>query len=44
VGSSFDFALGRMVTAVVIACPHALGSAVPPVVVVSAGRAAGHGL
>ncbi|HEY7518989.1 MAG TPA: heavy metal translocating P-type ATPase [Methylomirabilota bacterium] len=43
-GSSFNFALGRMVTVMVIACPHALGLAVPLVVAVSTSLAAGHGL
>jgi Cu2+-exporting ATPase len=43
-GSSFNFALGRMVTVMVIACPHALGLAVPLVVAVSTALAAGHGL
>jgi P-type Cu2+ transporter len=43
-GSTFHFALGRMVTVMVIACPHALGLAVPLVVAVSTALAAGHGL
>ncbi len=43
-GSRVDFALGRMVTVMVIACPHALGLAVPLVVAVSTALAAGHGL
>ncbi len=43
-GSTFNFALGRMVTVMVIACPHALGLAVPLVVAVSTALAAGHGL
>src|SRR3546814_6386596 len=34
-GSSFEFALERMVTVMVITCPHALGLAVPQVVAVS---------
>ena len=35
VGREFDFALERMVTVMVITCPHALGLAVPLVVAVS---------
>ena len=42
--STFNFALGRMVTVMVIACPHALGLAVPLVVAVSTALSAGHGL
>jgi Cu2+-exporting ATPase len=38
------FALERMVTVMVVACPHALGLAVPLVVAVSTSLAAGHGL
>jgi P-type Cu2+ transporter len=34
-GAAFDFALERMVTVMVITCPHALGLAVPLVVAVS---------
>jgi P-type Cu2+ transporter len=34
-GQTFDFALERMVTVMVITCPHALGLAVPLVVAVS---------
>ncbi|MBE0429015.1 MAG: copper-translocating P-type ATPase [Thermoleophilia bacterium] len=41
---SFAFALERSVTVMVIACPHALGLAVPLVVAVSTALAAGHGL
>jgi P-type Cu2+ transporter len=41
---SFSFALERTVTVMVIACPHALGLAVPLVVAVSTALAAGHGL
>jgi len=44
VGRAFDFALERMVTVMVITCPHALGLAVPLVVAVSTGLAAGRGL
>ena len=44
VGRQFDFALERMVTVMVITCPHALGLAVPLVVAVSTALAAGHGL
>ena len=44
VGREFNFALGRMVTAMVITCPHALGLAVPLVVAVSTSFAAANGL
>ena len=40
----FDFALERMVTVMVITCPHALGLAVPLVVAVSTAIAASSGL
>ena len=40
----FDFALERMVTVMVITCPHALGLAVPLVVAVSTAIAAKNGL
>ncbi|MGM0412091.1 MAG: copper-translocating P-type ATPase [Pseudomonadota bacterium] len=43
-GFAFDFSLERMVTVMVITCPHALGLAVPLVVAVSTTRAARHGL
>ncbi|HXG04050.1 MAG TPA: heavy metal translocating P-type ATPase [Candidatus Binatia bacterium] len=43
-GSSLSFAVGRMVTVMVIACPHALGLAVPLVVAVSTALSAGRGL
>lgn len=43
-GQSFQFALERMVTVMVITCPHALGLAVPLVVAVSTAIAAGNGL
>lgn len=43
-GREFNFALERMVTVMVITCPHALGLAVPLVVAVSTSRAAGSGL
>ncbi|PYP98651.1 MAG: heavy metal translocating P-type ATPase, partial [Gemmatimonadetes bacterium] len=43
-GRSFDFALERMVTVMVITCPHALGLAVPLVVAVSTGISARNGL
>lgn len=42
--AGFSFALGRTVTVMVIACPHALGLAVPLVVAVSTAIAAGNGL
>lgn len=41
---SFSFALERTVTVMVIACPHALGLAIPLVVAVSTALAARHGL
>jgi Cu2+-exporting ATPase len=44
VGQEFAFALERTVTVMVIACPHALGLAVPLVVAVSTGLAARNGL
>ncbi|MGD8816927.1 MAG: copper-translocating P-type ATPase [Acidobacteriota bacterium] len=43
-GASFEFALERMVTVMVITCPHALGLAVPLVVAVSTALAATNGL
>ena len=43
-GRGFSFALERMVTVMVITCPHALGLAVPLVVAVSTAIAARHGL
>ena len=43
-GQSFNFALERMVTVMVIACPHALGLAVPLVVAVSTALSASNGL
>jgi Cu2+-exporting ATPase len=43
-GQTFGFAIERMVTVMVIACPHALGLAVPLVVAVSTALAAGRGL
>jgi Cu2+-exporting ATPase len=44
VQEDFAFSLERMVTVMVIACPHALGLAVPLVVAVSTALAAGSGL
>jgi Cu2+-exporting ATPase len=44
VGKSFGFALERMVTVMVIACPHALGLAVPLVVALSTAISARNGL
>jgi Cu2+-exporting ATPase len=43
-GESFEFALERMVTVMVITCPHALGLAVPLVVAVSTKLTAQNGL
>jgi len=43
-GQDFAFAIERTVTVMVIACPHALGLAVPLVVAVSTALAAKHGL
>ena len=43
-GASLPFAVERMVTVMVIACPHALGLAVPLVVAVSTALSAGNGL
>ncbi len=44
VGASYQFAIARMVTVMVIACPHALGLAVPLVVAVSTRLSATSGL
>src|SRR5699024_1162025 len=41
---SFDVALERMVTVMVITCPHALGLAAPLVIAVSTSLSAKHGL
>jgi Cu2+-exporting ATPase len=43
-GRDFDFAIERMVTVMVITCPHALGLAVPLVVAVSTALGAKRGL
>lgn len=43
-GASFDFALERMVTVMVISCPHALGLAIPLVVAISTAVSAKNGL
>jgi P-type Cu2+ transporter len=43
-GQTFNFALERMVTVMVITCPHALGLAVPLVVAVSTALSATNGL
>jgi len=43
-GQGFEFALERMVTVMVITCPHALGLAVPLVVAVSTSLSARSGL
>ncbi len=42
--ASFTFAVARAVTVMVIACPHALGLAIPLVVAVSTALSARHGL
>jgi len=43
-GSNLSFAIERMVTVIVICCPHALGLAVPLVVAKSTALSAKHGL
>lgn len=43
-GAPLDFAIERMVTVMVVACPHALGLAVPLVVAVSTSLSASNGL
>lgn len=43
-GKQFDFALERMVTVMITACPHALGLAIPLVAAVSTSILAQHGL
>lgn len=43
-GYAFAFALERMVTVMVISCPHALGLAIPLVVAISTSLSAQHGL
>ena len=43
-GESFNFALSRTVTVMVITCPHALGLAIPLVVAVSTALSAKSGL
>lgn len=43
-GSAFDVALERMVTVMVITCPHALGLAAPLVIAISTTLSAKHGL
>jgi Cu2+-exporting ATPase len=43
-GASFNFALSRTVTVMIITCPHALGLAIPLVVAVSTALSAKNGL
>jgi Cu2+-exporting ATPase len=43
-GGSLEFAVGRTVTVLVIACPHALGLAIPLVIAISTTLAARNGL
>ncbi|AKD04332.1 Cation-transporting P-type ATPase [Pontibacter korlensis] len=43
-GAELDFALERMVTVMVISCPHALGLAIPLVVAISTAVSANNGL
>nr|WP_232424805.1 copper-translocating P-type ATPase [Algoriphagus resistens] len=43
-GEDFNYALERMVTVMIISCPHALGLAVPLVVAISTSVSARHGL
>jgi Cu2+-exporting ATPase len=43
-GKPWDYALERMVTVMVISCPHALGLAIPLVVAISTSVSAGKGL
>jgi len=44
VGKEFSFALERMVTVMVISCPHALGLAIPLVIAISTALSAQRGL
>jgi P-type Cu2+ transporter len=44
VGATLDFTITRMVTVLVIACPHALGLAIPLVVAISTTMGASNGL
>jgi Cu2+-exporting ATPase len=44
IGQDFVYALERMVTVMVISCPHALGLAIPLVVAISTALSAQHGL
>ena len=44
IGAELDFALERMVTVMVISCPHALGLAIPLVVAISTAVSAKNGL
>ncbi len=42
-GRTTDFVLERVVTVLIIACPHALGLAIPLVIAIATSRAARHG-
>jgi Cu2+-exporting ATPase len=44
IGKDFEYALERMVTVMIISCPHALGLAVPLVVAISTSESAKRGL
>ena len=43
-GAALDFAVTRMVTVMVVACPHALGLAIPLVIVNATAMSARHGI
>jgi Cu2+-exporting ATPase len=44
IGKPFDYSLERMVTVMIISCPHALGLAIPLVAAISTSHSAKHGL